>query len=69
MDYGIYLSCPNKNFCLSVASPADSFTWDGSSWSGPVSMGNVGAGAVSCPTKTFCMAVDGFVLSATYTTS
>ncbi len=66
VDYGSYVSCPDKTFCLSVDQQADSFTWDGSSWSAPVSMGNLRPFAVSCPTKTFCIAVDGNGLAVTY---
>jgi hypothetical protein len=45
---------------------ADSFTWDGSSWSAPVSMGNVVPFAVSCAAKTFCIAVDANGRAVTY---
>ena len=65
VDYGSYVSCPDKSFCLSVDQQADSFTWHGSSCSGPVSIG-IGPDAVSCPTTTFCIAVDASGRAVTY---
>jgi hypothetical protein len=66
VNYGNYLSCPATSFCLSVDRQGDSFTWDGSSWSAPVSMGNVEPFDISCPTKTFCIAVGATGQAVTY---
>jgi hypothetical protein len=68
VDYGSYVSCPGKNFCVSVDRPAQAWTYQGSSWSGPVVPGSnaVVPVDVSCPARNFCMAVDGDGLAVSY---
>lgn len=56
------LSCPTKSFCMGVDRHGSSFSWNGTSWSGPLeadpSPGPLGLTSVSCPTSTLCVAVD-----------
>ena len=53
------VSCPTASFCAAVDESGYALTYDGSSWSKPVSIEPSGApGAVSCPTASFCAAVD-----------
>jgi hypothetical protein len=54
-------SCPSAAFCVAVDENGNAFTWNGRSWSLPVSLDPI-AGvltSVSCASATFCVAVDG----------
>jgi hypothetical protein len=65
------LSCPTTTYCVAVDGPSgDAFTFDGTSWSGPVFIDPAPAAAllpnyppvtltgVSCPSPAYCMAID-----------
>ena len=61
------VSCATTTFCVIVDSNGDVLTWNGASFSAPVSIATEppltgtnasGLTAVSCPTTTFCRAVD-----------
>jgi hypothetical protein len=61
------VSCASTTFCVMVDSNGAVLTWNGTSFSGPVSIATEppltgsnasGLTAVSCPTATFCRAVD-----------
>ena len=62
------VSCPSASFCVAVDYPGNALTWNGNSWSSPVSVDpynpTTGLGgaltSVSCPSASFCAAVDGF---------
>ncbi|MHB8263478.1 MAG: protease pro-enzyme activation domain-containing protein [Acidimicrobiales bacterium] len=57
---GLYVSCTSSSFCAVVDESGDALTWNGSSWSNPVSIDSANAGGlygVSCTSTTFCMAV------------
>ena len=50
------VSCPTTTYCLASSAGGSSVTYDGQSWSPPVSIGPEGTYRVSCPTVTFCAA-------------
>ncbi|MGA2530491.1 MAG: Ig-like domain-containing protein [Acidimicrobiales bacterium] len=50
------IACPTATFCAAVDGSGNVLTYDGSSWSSPVSVDS-GLTGVSCPTATFCVAV------------
>ena len=59
------VSCPTVSFCAAVDKSGNVLTYDGSSWSkpvsidaNPVSIDSGGLFSVSCPTASFCAAVD-----------
>jgi hypothetical protein len=73
----IGVSCTSMSFCLGVGfrdGVGQSFTFDGTSWSGPTDFdphdadldGNEVLPRVSCVSPTFCKAVDGFGFAFTY---
>jgi len=51
------LSCPTDSFCAAVDNAGNVLTFNGSAWSAPDPIGDVGA--ISCPTSSFCIATDG----------
>ena len=64
-SYGVpsSVSCTSAHFCMVVAG-AKALTFNGSTWSTPITVGKDLLGSVSCPTATFCAAGSG---SAVYT--
>ena len=54
-----YVSCPSPSFCAAVDSDGYAITYNGTSWSLPVSVGSTGWDAVSCVSASFCIAVGG----------
>jgi hypothetical protein len=68
------ISCPAPTRCVAVDSSGKIFTYNGSSWSGPVSADpssvspgvDGGLTAVSCPSVSFCVAVDASGSAVTY---
>ena len=52
------VSCPTTSFCMAVDGNGNAFTWNGTSWSKPISVdSNVIFHSVSCPLASFCMAI------------
>src|SRR5580704_5886735 len=56
-------SCATPSFCVAIdnASPVESFTYNGSTWSGPKTVESFAfqyIDSVSCPVVGFCVAVD-----------
>lgn len=68
VDHSSYVSCPDKNFCISVDRPAQAWTYQGGTWSGPVVTGSnaVVPVGVFCAARNFCIAVDGDSLAVSY---
>ncbi|MCL5948469.1 MAG: IPT/TIG domain-containing protein [Actinobacteria bacterium] len=61
------VSCPTTTFCAAVDDSGYALTYNGSTWSTPLSVdGNNILYSVSCPTTIFCMAVDDSGNSLTY---
>jgi hypothetical protein len=58
------VTCPSAAFCVAADTSGNTFLFNGSSWSGPVT--TTGSGGVSCPSLAFCMAVGG-TQAQTYT--
>lgn len=52
------VSCPTDAFCLAVDQTGDYSTYDGSTWSPPISADSVALTAVSCVSADYCVAVD-----------
>jgi hypothetical protein len=52
------VSCPSASFCVAVDINGHALTYNGSSWSAPVSIDAVGLFSVSCPSSSFCAAVN-----------
>lgn len=53
------ISCPSATFCAAVTFGGLASTWNGSSWTAPVTIDPAGGvGGVSCGSTSFCVAVD-----------
>jgi len=53
---GLEISCPTETFCSGVAGDS-AYTWDGKTWSDPVTLGTDSTfDQISCPTTTYCLA-------------
>ena len=52
------VSCASPTFCVAIEG-ITSATFNGTSWSAPVSTGTTFSPAISCPVAGFCLAVDG----------
>lgn len=57
------LSCPTTNFCLAGNTLGQTFTFDGTNWTGPNQLvghdrGYIGIGSISCADQNFCVATD-----------
>ena len=52
------VSCVSASFCMAIDDGGDTYSFDGSSWSGPL-LAPISVSAVSCTSATFCMAVGG----------
>lgn len=50
------VSCPTKTKCVAVTSDGRAFSWNGTTWSGPATIGTE-ASAVACVSATACSAV------------
>jgi hypothetical protein len=53
------VSCPSASFCAEVSLNSEIRTFDGSSWSTPAEVGQVGVMSASCPSESFCATVGG----------
>ena len=54
-----FVSCSSSDFCAAVDGNGDATTFDGMSWSSPVTIDDAfGLGMVSCTSSTFCVAAD-----------
>ena len=52
------VSCPTTSFCMAVDGNGNAFTWNGATWSRPISVdSNITFHSVSCPLASFCMAI------------
>ncbi len=60
------ISCPTTTFCGMVTTEGVGYTWNGSTWSQPVTLGASFAG-VSCPSATFCLAVGDAKVAGVFT--
>lgn len=67
-DFGLDpLSCATESFCVVGDDEGNVLHYDGSSWSGPESLGGGGSVAsVSCPSASFCAAVERPGLASIY---
>jgi len=55
------VSCSSTSFCAAVDGLLSALTFDGSSWTTPVTIDSTGGlESVSCPVDEFCAAVDGY---------
>jgi hypothetical protein len=53
------VSCASATFCVAVDYYDRALTFNGTSWSAPVSTANAGTSSVSCPSASFCAAAAG----------
>src|SRR5664280_2530649 len=56
----VAVSCPTATFCAAVDSQGAALTFNGTTWTPPITIGNDyygGWASVSCPSASFCMAV------------
>ena len=61
------VSCPTSGSCVAVDGHGNALTYDGTSWSTPLSVDPSGAPtSVSCPSPSFCAAVDASGNALTY---
>lgn len=53
------VSCPSSRFCMAVTEDGQALSYDGSSWTAPVTIDpGQRLSSVSCPTRVFCVAAD-----------
>jgi Bacterial Ig-like domain (group 3) len=54
------VSCPTASFCMAIDDGGNAITWDGTSWSAPMTVSGIDGilTTVSCSSASFCMAAD-----------